>query len=1032
MDAKLYLITIDKNPAEAAEIAANVARKIENKETKLLEVVQSLGEPLTDEDRTIRAKAIAYLGAVLNGITGKSVTRQHVSVLAEFLCARLEDEVALKETSLALTALVKTGKVPKEDILKVAETLFKTVDMKKHPQGTRFVVLTLLDRLMADYRPVLKEMGDDFVTGFVSLVALEKDPRNLMIVFSLMRVILVEFDIERHVEALFDGVYCYFPITFRPPPDDPYQITTQQLKDRLRDCLTSTPLFAPHLFPPLIEKLDSTNENVKKDSLQTMVTAAKNFGPLVMRKYYGKIWDSVKYEVLNALPNESDEVMDEALRVVKELGSTLSYGLNGTVPEGSPLAIYVKTVSKECLDSLKEPQTKKAKSAAILLSTVASSSSSAYYGIVVNSVPALMTIYEGAEELVKQKSWMEVILHMLDAGLSVYGTWGDLNPAPVQENPLAKFSERLFEIYSQALMGGSKDDTSKRLIALKGLDKMARMRSFLSEADIGVVVVYLNEVILEENKEDVRKQALDNLLDFSKYRSNLLIEKTFPSLMAALPDEEPKELVVVPYPIILEALAKLSLDRAIFDVLITRLLNKLIVIVRNNAGEQYVQAILATILVVLEKKVAREDVDVPNYYGRLATSILTRTFIVLLSSEAASCFRVMHSNSVLSVTARILNILIRSLSSEEQSLALKELWKLFVSGEPSQVRSAVAGGFRPFQGESASELDSSIIIFAAIFAGLRREVEIPQHKHALPDFFKANVELARSSATSEVRQAHLVITSVLVNKYASISGQVSEVVDGLITGLKSPNQSLETAENNIRLLFWIGKGLVTKGDKSVVKLLPRLVELLNSQQFGSVARRGFAVLFGDNEFINQSNHAVLSRLAKQKAFALSVPEIVEGFKSAQADLKSNYLVALSAILRSVPSEVILPELPELFPLLLQSLDLDEDADVKKATIGTLYVTITESPGAAKEHMKSLITRLLKAASEVSTNPPRVRASALRCLKTFPSVIGNDDVRPYKSLVVRSLVPVLDDPKRAVRKEAVTCRAKWIAIDEPED
>lgn len=56
MDAKLYLVTVDKNPAEAAEIAANVARKIESKEMKLLEVVQSLGEPLTDEDRTIRAK----------------------------------------------------------------------------------------------------------------------------------------------------------------------------------------------------------------------------------------------------------------------------------------------------------------------------------------------------------------------------------------------------------------------------------------------------------------------------------------------------------------------------------------------------------------------------------------------------------------------------------------------------------------------------------------------------------------------------------------------------------------------------------------------------------------------------------------------------------------------------------------------------------------------------------------------------------------------------------------------------------------
>jgi hypothetical protein len=45
-----------------------------------------------------------------------------VSVLAEFLCARLEDEVALKETAQALSALEKTGKLPKEDIVKIAET----------------------------------------------------------------------------------------------------------------------------------------------------------------------------------------------------------------------------------------------------------------------------------------------------------------------------------------------------------------------------------------------------------------------------------------------------------------------------------------------------------------------------------------------------------------------------------------------------------------------------------------------------------------------------------------------------------------------------------------------------------------------------------------------------------------------------------------------------------------------------------------------------------------------------------------------
>ena len=47
----------------------------------------------------------------------------------------------------------------------------------------------------------MKVVGGRFVKGFADLVGGEKDPRNLMIVFSVMKVILVEFDIVKHVEV---------------------------------------------------------------------------------------------------------------------------------------------------------------------------------------------------------------------------------------------------------------------------------------------------------------------------------------------------------------------------------------------------------------------------------------------------------------------------------------------------------------------------------------------------------------------------------------------------------------------------------------------------------------------------------------------------------------------------------------------------------------------------------------------------------------------------------------------------------------
>jgi DNA repair/transcription protein MET18/MMS19 len=48
-------------------------------------------------------------------------------------------------------------------------------------------------------------MGDTSLVGMVDLMTGEKDPRNLMLVFSILKVIMVEWDISRHVEvSLFD------------------------------------------------------------------------------------------------------------------------------------------------------------------------------------------------------------------------------------------------------------------------------------------------------------------------------------------------------------------------------------------------------------------------------------------------------------------------------------------------------------------------------------------------------------------------------------------------------------------------------------------------------------------------------------------------------------------------------------------------------------------------------------------------------------------------------------------------------------
>ena len=93
-----------------------------------------------------------------------------------------------------------------------------------HP---RYAVFSILDTLVSNHRESapsilsggsgywpdeaghytgLKTMGKDFLAGYLNIADGEKDPRNLLLAFSIDRVLLIEFDISSHVEVGFSTV----------------------------------------------------------------------------------------------------------------------------------------------------------------------------------------------------------------------------------------------------------------------------------------------------------------------------------------------------------------------------------------------------------------------------------------------------------------------------------------------------------------------------------------------------------------------------------------------------------------------------------------------------------------------------------------------------------------------------------------------------------------------------------------------------------------------------------------------------------
>ncbi len=228
------------------------------------------------------------------------------------------------------------------------------------------------------------------------------------------------------------------------------------------------------------------------------------------------------------------------------------------------------------------------------------------------------------------------------------------------------------------------------------------------------------------------------------------------------------------------------------------------------------------------------------------------------------------------------------------------------------------------------------------------------------------IRLALAESNSAIRLSILRQLALIVNKFV----QPDDVV--LSTGnlWKSSIGLLEMeqfSESAIHVVFWIAKGLILRL-ANTTEVLEHLLSLLANPTCALSSARGFNLLLAPDEILSKENGATIRLLARQKVFNICAPRIVKNFRQAETSLKPNYLIALSGILKYTPTEVLMPEIETLLPLLLQSLDL-QDPDVQAATMENLMTVSQENPKAVEGHISSLTSRLLKAAAETKGNVP---------------------------------------------------------------
>ncbi|KAJ7227826.1 RNAPII transcription regulator C-terminal-domain-containing protein [Mycena haematopus] len=892
----------------------------------------------------------------------------------------------------------------------MASTVFKHVKMRALVQSVRFHVFTIIDGLIANHRETLKGMKSGFIVPYINLAEGEKDPRNLLVAFAIARVILIEFDPLDHIEALSNIVFCYFPITFRPPANDPYSITPEDLRIALRRCLNANPDFGPIAIPIFLEKLAAGSPAIKRDTLQTMTECFPVYGPAFLRTAARKLWNAVKLEIFQPTDTATEEV---ALATIQALVVTIHAEDDAQDEDLEGLA---HDVCEECISILREPEKSQAKPAIKVLCAFMTTTPSVARYTLAHVVPHLLKLFVDPNEVPSRHPILLLLSDLIAAARdSINAKSALMSDSPV-EPLLAPFKDEVLG----ALISGLATLTTAR-VALAGLTGLVSTPRLLSDAELGFVVLKVNDVLqmcLDEEHSDDRNAVLKLLMTVSLTSPTHVRDQTLPLLLTSLPARAPQRDAVsarARYQHVLSALCTLCSPPPLFQALVLALTPRLTALAFPADSDAdgdlelpaaYLHALLTAVKRTLAGKVDDGHADVAGYADSLVPVLYGVCVRAALRGGPA------REPRVVGVAGDIVGLVVQSLAPARQQEFAEVLFPSFLAGKIAPLCAeehvSAEDRFFPFAAEATTAERNLLVLFEA---GVTISADINICTEAI---------LVQGLAHADTpRQAEAVfhIVGSIVNKHVDELGPFLEHKQTVYwpTQILDPTDtSPERRRQAIGVWTWICKALLVRAHPLALPLIHRLFDVFRDDAIGADAARAFGQIAAADGVLTKPNAAVVKFLWAQKFASGILGRLMEGARDdGDPTLQHANLIALTALIRAIPSAAYVHEVAQLLPLLLRALALPgADVALRANALDTLLLSTTSgsttSITGAKENRH--------ARAHPNTHPPPPPHA--------PLAVRYAVLHPYKAEVLRGLGAALDDPRRGVRREAVDARFKY--------
>ncbi|XP_071420425.1 MMS19 nucleotide excision repair protein homolog isoform X1 [Pithys albifrons albifrons] len=991
--------------------AAEVAAGVKDGKWTVLQLVEALGFCLENTDPRTRGRGIQLLSQVLLQCYSL-LQEKEVLHLVLFYESRLQDHhLVIPSVLQGLRALSMCVVLSPGLAVSVLKAIFQEVHVQSLLQLDRHTVYSIITNFMSTREEELKGLGADFTFGFIQVMDGEKDPRNLLVAFQIVRDLIAKnYALGPFVEELFEVTSCYFPVDFTPPPNDPHGIQREDLILSLRAVLASTPQFAEFLLPLLIEKLDSELQSAKLDSLQTLTACCAIYGQKELQEFLPSLWSSLRREVFQTA---SEKIETECLAALHALSACLSRSVLSSDAEDL-LDSFLNSILQDCRHHLCEPDMKLVWPSAKLLQAAAGASLRTYHRITRSVLPLLLEQYTRHP----QSSQRRTILEMLLGFLELQQKWGHVEE---DEGTLLSRQAPVCSVVFSALMDAS---VQLQLVGIKALTVLGSLQGFLSSSDLELVVDHLIHLALHEEDSQSSEAAMVAAGSLAPIYPKVFSGRMVPRLAEELQSEqeESSHSWNSLQQRCLQALAAVSTHTSIVRETVPVLLQHFQKVQKGSeAGniQDMVSVCQNLHRVALQ---CQQDAEGCWYFHQMVVPCLLAMAVQAAMQESTQLAlgKALLEEEVLTAMVPVISAATTHLSPELAAQSVSHVVPLFLDGEVSFLpQNSFPCSFQPFgDGECLEAQRRLVALLMAFVCSLPRNVAIPQQEWLLRELLALSCSCNCTFTTTTAAKCF----AGLVNKHPA-GQQLDEILQLAVNKMEPSLVEGPCRMQALTLLLWVTKALVLRYHPLSSCLTDKLLGLLGNTELGPAVADGFSLLMVESpDVLHKGCHADVRIMFRQRFFTDNVPKLVQGFHGAGPDVKANYLKGLSHVLNHLPKPVLVTELPTLLSLLLEALSCSDHV-VQLSTLSCLQPLLLEAPQIMSLHVDTLVTKFLNLTSSPTM---AVRIAALRCAHAL-TCLPTPVLLPYKARVIRALAKPLDDKKRLVRKEAVAARGEWFLL-----